>query len=99
LTAQDGRVALIVVGKACDFCDGGKASWLFPCRNFTVALLPPPEPLFNSVGSWYACQDCKPLVDAHNWEAIAARHDTLPAETWVAWAAFTDHRTGPAQPL
>ncbi len=60
----------------CDFCsidtNPVDASWRFSCRMFR-AQASVPELVIEYRGDWAACDDCRPLVEAEQWDALADR--------------------------
>src|SRR5262245_36108258 len=61
----------------CDFCDKEiRAVREYPCDDFTIGAAvgeDAPTQVWNSVGSWFACETCARLVDAGNKDALAHR--------------------------
>lgn len=53
----------------CDFCSAPNPTVEFPCRDFTMPFLP----LYESVGSWWACEACTGLAVAGKWPQLLAR--------------------------
>ena len=60
----------------CDFCLDRHPTWNFGCENFMDAQSITPDPsqdLAASMGDWAACDACKQLVVAGNWNGLADR--------------------------
>lgn len=99
----------IILTVICDFCSvkigAGDSTWTFPCEDF-IALTPPPFPDEIKVGDWCCCEDCKSLVEAADWPALAVRvaendqgaegvpPDLILATLGTLWDGFAAHRKG-----
>lgn len=60
----------IRVTTVCDFCSGTEnVRWVFPCQDFSDPAIPG----HSSIGDWAACDDCKPLIEAEDWNAVGDR--------------------------
>lgn len=93
----------------CDFCCAAAPEWSYPCRDFHIPILNLPVKTvdYNLIGWWAACEQCKDLIDAEDWEGTARRYvinQGLEADSRIdAWfslvelhQAFGQHRTGKA---
>lgn len=52
----------------CDFCSSHKVKWEFPCEDFQM-----PQMDWGSENGWAACDECKDLIEADDWDALAQR--------------------------
>jgi hypothetical protein len=84
---------------ACDWCDA-TPSWRYRTSE-PVALQATRPTATTTFGDWYACDACRPLVDAADWDALARRRGLpvpVPATMLNTWRAFGDRRHD-AEPL
>ncbi|MGI8829267.1 MAG: hypothetical protein ACR2I5_05800 [Candidatus Limnocylindria bacterium] len=60
----------------CDWCSSevapSLATWRFPCQMF-VAQSAMPEHALQYRGDWGACDECRPLVEAQDWDRLIDR--------------------------
>ncbi|MBO2461732.1 hypothetical protein [Actinomadura violacea] len=85
----------------CDFCGVAGAVCYFPCEPFTLVSDNPRAPKFPSGDKFYACPDCRPLVDAGRWNELRARCaqadilQSIPTHGQAAlWSGFATNRKG-----
>ena len=57
----------------CDFCLEPHPTWDFNCENFVDRNGPVKDDLAASLGAWTACNTCKDLVMAGQWDELADR--------------------------
>jgi hypothetical protein len=56
---------------ACDFCGSLKPTWNSAAKPFLFEL--GPGTILRSRGNWRACDECKPHLDAGNFEPVIDR--------------------------
>jgi hypothetical protein len=56
---------------ACDFCGGPNPTWVYAAKTFLYEL--GPGTIFRSHCNWRACDDCKPHVEASDFEPVIDR--------------------------
>ena len=56
---------------ACDFCGSTSYTWNYTTKPFLFEL--GPGTVLRSRGNWRACDECKPHVDAGNFEPVIDR--------------------------
>lgn len=84
--------AVATAGTACDFCETDPAVYAFPAEPFTIPL--PVDADYQSVGPWFACSSCQPLIAVSDWESLAVRCNATSPLVINAWTLFEQHRTG-----
>lgn len=60
----------------CDFCLEPHPTWDFGCANFVDEASVTPDPTLDigvALGDWAACDKCKTLIVAKNWDGLADR--------------------------
>lgn len=75
----------------CDFCNVHRPSLnTIECESFEGPTIEfnGKTITFNSVGDWGACDDCKALIDADNWDEILERNMATQGELPDEWAAI-----------
>lgn len=85
----------------CDFCGVAGAVCYFPCEPFTLMSDNPRIPQFPSGDKFYACAECRPLVDAGRWNELRVRcarvdiFQSIPTHGQTAlWSGFKANRKG-----
>lgn len=56
----------------CDFCSFEGVIWEYPAKDVKVATARG-QLVFESIGSWGACEDCAELIEAGDYEGLHAR--------------------------
>lgn len=56
----------------CDFCSQPNPRWVYPAKDFGEIVTK-----FASVGDWGACEECKQLIQAGDWDTLAQRSMTF----------------------
>ncbi|GAA3394448.1 DUF6300 family protein [Cryptosporangium minutisporangium] len=72
-------------GLMCDFCEAAVPRWAY--RAGPAVSVP--------AGDWFACDDCRPYVDAREWAALAGM---VGGDRTEAWVAFADAEPRAARP-
>ncbi|TQS42399.1 DUF6300 family protein [Cryptosporangium phraense] len=83
--AQLAAPAAAGAGLICDFCETAVPRWAY--RAGPAASVP--------AGDWYACDDCRPYVDAREWAGLA---DVVGDERTESWVAFAEAEPCAARP-
>jgi hypothetical protein len=65
-----------MIDKDCDFCLRRPVTWRYPCAPFMVKNEGPDgrAAIAEYRGQWAACDACKPLVDAKDWDRLYQRY-------------------------
>jgi len=90
----------------CDFCSHPHPTWKYPARDFET------PPVGTSVGSWYACEECRALIERKDRLGLTERsvrrfierygfgnEAELLVDLGTIHTKFFDHRTGEAARL
>lgn len=56
----------------CDFCSFEGVIWEYPAKDVRV-VKSQGQLVFESIGSWGACEDCADLIEAGDYEGLHAR--------------------------
>ncbi|MFI5959233.1 DUF6300 family protein [Cryptosporangium sp. NPDC051539] len=72
-------------GLICDFCETAVPRWAY--RAGPAAAVP--------AGDWYACDDCRPFVDARQWASLAG---VVGDDRTSCWEAFAEADPRAARP-
>ena len=73
-------------GLMCDFCEAAVPRWAYRAEE-TAASVP--------AGDWFACDECRPYVDAREWGGLA---DVVGDDRTESWVAFQDAAPCAARP-
>ncbi|MFG1927921.1 DUF6300 family protein [Cryptosporangium sp. NPDC048952] len=73
-------------GMMCDFCEAAVPRWAYRADE-TAASVP--------AGDWFACDECRPYVDARAWNGLA---DVVGDDRTEAWLAFEGAAPRAARP-
>src|ERR1700728_3209753 len=85
-------------GHICDLCASTKPITLYSCTPFSMPSTPEaPEPSGVKIITIRACADCAALIDAGNWDALAAR--TLAMTEAMTEAMVAGGKPRPSEPL
>jgi hypothetical protein len=83
LVEKDGKLIRKRNSLVCDFCCSplGESCWTYPCGQIELPLTIDPTGLpAISDDPWACCHDCKPLLDAKDWQALAKRAASVQLE-------------------
>jgi hypothetical protein len=75
----------------CDFCGREEPIGYFPIEEFAVRG---GGATWMSGTRFYACPQCRVLVDGEDWTTLAARCAIPPMIAAIIWPAFRDNRDG-----
>jgi hypothetical protein len=75
-------------GLICDFCEAAVPRWAY--RAGPAVSVP--------AGDWFACDDCRPYVDAREWAALAGVVGGERAETWAEFECAAPRAARPWPP-
>lgn len=68
--------AVAGAGLMCDFCEAAVPRWAYRADE-TAGAIP--------AGDWFACDTCRPYVDAREWAGLAGAVGDDRTESWVAF--------------
>jgi len=75
-------------GLMCDFCETAVPRWAY--RADQAASVP--------AGDWFACDECRPYVDARAWDGLAGVVGGDRTESWVAFEGAAPREARPWPP-
>ena len=96
--------------EVCDFCNGPNPILSYPCKEFSSAIFitDTASHELKSDDEWYACEECRRLIDIGYYKALIHRaissinedmDDTSRLLLYNQINAFRDNRSGPPTPL
>ena len=83
------RACRAPAGHRCDFCCVDRATWAYPCADFTVAVRNGPDStlVVPYHGEWYACDNCHGLIEDDEWAVLAEYSVVRAADARVQFMA------------
>ncbi|WP_035858805.1 DUF6300 family protein [Cryptosporangium arvum] len=87
--AKTAAPAATGAGLMCDFCEAAVPRWAYRADE-TAASVP--------AGDWFACDGCRPYVDARAWTGLADMVGDDRTESWVAFEGAAPRAARPWPP-